>query len=66
MRMLAIKKMHLNILNLKNLVKSNELKDIVKELERAIFGYDDDENGLSGSGLKILTNKQMLSRLPIL
>ena len=65
MRMLAIKKMHLNILNLKNLVKSNELKDIVKELERAIFGYDDDENGLSGSGLKI-TNKQMLSRLPIL
>ena len=52
--------------NLKNIVKSNELKDIVKELERAIFGYDDDENGSSGSGLKILTNKQMLSRLPIL
>ena len=52
--------------NLKNIVKSNELKDIIKELERAIFGYDDYENGSSGSGLKILTNKQMLSRLPIL
>ena len=52
--------------NLKNIVKSNELKDIVKELERAIFGYDDDENGSSGSRLKILTNKQILSRLPIL
>ena len=53
--------------NLKNIVKSNELKDIVKELEHAIFGYDDDdENGSSGSGLKILTNKQMLSRLPTL
>ena len=48
--------------NLKNDVKSNELKDIVKELERAIFGNEE----LSGSGLKILTNKQMLNRLPIL
>ena len=38
------------------------LKGIVKELERAIFGYEE----LSGSGLKILTNKQMLNRLPIL
>ena len=52
--------------NFKNIVKSDELKDIVKELERAIFGYDDDENGSSGSRLKILSNKQMLSRLPIL
>ena len=48
--------------NLKNDVKSDELKDIVKELERAIFGNEE----LSGSGLKILTNKQMLNRLPIL
>ena len=48
--------------NLKNDVKSDELKDIVKELERATFGYEE----LSGSGLKILTNKQMLNRLPIL
>ena len=48
--------------NLKNNVKSYELKDIVKELERSIFGYEE----LSGSGLKILTNKQMLNRLPIL
>ena len=48
--------------NLKNNVKSDELKDIVKELERSIFGYEE----LSGSGLKILTNKQMLNRLPIL
>ena len=48
--------------NLKNDVKSNELKDIVKELERAISGNEE----LSGSGLKILTNKQMLNRLPIL
>ena len=38
--------------NLKNDVKSDELKDIVKEL--------------SGSGLKILSNRKMLNRLPIL
>ena len=44
--------------NLKNDVKSDELKDIVKELERAIFGNEE----LSGSGLRILTNKQMLNR----
>ena len=43
-------------------IKSDALKDIVKELERSVFGYDK----LSGSGLKILTNKQMLNRLPIL
>ena len=48
--------------NLKNNLKSDELKDIVKELEHSIFGYEE----LSGSGLKILTNKQMLIRLPIL
>ena len=48
--------------NLKYDVKSNELKDIVKELEWAIFGNEE----LSGSGLKILTNKQMLNPLPIL
>ena len=48
--------------NLKNNVKSDELKDIVKELERSIFGYEE----LSSSGLKILNNKQMLNRLPIL
>ena len=47
--------------NLKNNVKSDELKDIAKELERSIFRYEE----LSGSGLKILTNKQMLNRLPI-
>ena len=52
--------------DLKNNVKSEELKDIVKELERAIFGYDYENEELSGSGLKILTNKQMLNRLPIL
>ena len=48
--------------NLKNDVQIDELKDIVKELERAIFGTEE----LSGSGLKILTNKQMINRLPIL
>ena len=48
--------------NLKSDVKSDELKDVVKELERAIFGNEE----LSGSGLKILINKQMLNRLPIL
>ena len=48
--------------NLKNDVKRDELKDIVKELERTIFGNEE----LSGSGLKMLTNKQMLNRLPIL
>ena len=48
--------------NLKNDVKSDELKDIVKELECVIFGNEE----LSGSGLKILTNKQMLNGLPIL
>ena len=47
---------------LKKYIKSDELKDIVKELERSIFGCEE----LSGSGLKILTNKQMLNRLPIL
>ena len=47
---------------LKNNVKSGEFKVTVKELERAIFGYEES----SGSGLKILTNKQMLNRLPIL
>ena len=47
---------------LKKDVESDELKDIVKELERSIFGYEE----LSVSGLKILTNKQMLNRLPIL
>ena len=48
--------------NLKSNVKSDELKDIVKELERSIFGYEE----LIGSGLKILSNKQMLNCLPIL
>ena len=49
-------------IKLKKNIKSKELKDIVQELERAIFGYEE----LSGLGLKILTNKQMLNRLPIL
>ena len=51
---------------IKDLKNNDELKDIVKELERAIFGYDYENEELSGSGLKILTNKQMLNRLPIL
>ena len=55
-----------NFKDLKNDVKSDELKDTVKELERAIFGYDYENEKLSGTGLKILTKKQMLSRLPIL
>ena len=42
------------------------LKDILRELERSIFGYDYESEELSGSGLKILTNKQMLNPLPIL
>ena len=46
--------------------KVKELKDIVKELERSIFGFDYENKELSGSGLKILTNKQMLNRLSIL
>ena len=49
-------------IKLKKYIKSDELKDIVKELERSIFGYEE----LSGSGLKILTDKQMLNRLLIL
>ena len=44
--------------DLKNNVKSENLKDIVKELERAIFGYDDEKES-SGSGLKILTKQQI-------
>ena len=48
--------------NFKNDVKSDELKDIIKELELVTFGYEE----LSGLGLKILTNKQMLNRLSIL
>ena len=55
-----------NFKDLKNSVKSDELKDIVKELERAIFGYDYEHEELAGTELKILTKKQMLSRLPIL
>ena len=55
-----------NFNDLKNNVKSKELKDVVKELERSVFGYDYENNVLSGSGLEILTNKQMLNRLPIL
>ena len=51
--------------DLKNNVKSEDLKDIIKDLERAIFGYDYEEES-SCLGLKILTKKQMLSRLPIL
>ena len=47
---------------LKKDVESDELKNIFKELERSIFGYEE----LSGSELKILTDKQMLNRLPIL
>ena len=39
-----------------------KLKKHIKSEERAIFGHEE----LSGSGLKILTNKQMLNRLPIL
>ena len=42
------------------------MKNIVKESERSIFGYDFENEELSGSGLRILTNKQMLNRLPIL
>ena len=42
-----------NFEDLKNNVKSKELKDIVKELERSIFGYDYENKELSGSGLKI-------------
>ena len=42
-----------NFEDLKNNVKSKELKDIVKELERSIFGYDYANKELSGSGLKI-------------
>ena len=62
MSILKIRMMQVKVKNLKNNVKIDELKDIVKELERSIFGYEE----LSGSGLKILTNKQMLNRLPIL
>ena len=51
--------------DLKNNVKSDELKDIVKELEHAIFGYENENKESSGSGLKILTKQQMLSRLAI-
>ena len=53
---------HKEFIKLKKNIKSEELKDIVKELESAIFGYEE----LSGSRLKILTNKQMLNPLPIL
>ena len=55
-----------NFNNLKNNVKSDELKYIVKELECSIFGYDYENKESSGSGLKILTKQQMLRRLPIL
>ena len=67
MRILKTRKIHIKNLKIsKNNLKSDKLKDIVKELERSIFGYDYENEDLSGSGLKILTNKQMLNRLPIL
>ena len=49
-------------IKLKKNVESGELKNIVKELEPSIFGYEES----SGLGQKILTNKQMLKRLPML
>ena len=53
--------------DVKNIVKTEGLKDIAKELEHSIFGYDNEnKEESSGSRLKILTNKQMLNRLPIL
>ena len=55
-----------NFKDLKNNIKSKELKYIFKELEHSIFGYDYENKELSGSGLKILTNKQILNRLLIL
>ena len=61
MSILKIRMMHVKKTRARD-VKSDESKDIVKELERAIFGNEE----LSGSGLKILTNKQMLNRLSIL
>ena len=46
MSILKIRMMHVkNLKNLKNDIKSDELKDIVKELEHAIFGNEE----LSGS-----------------
>ena len=39
---------------------------MLKKLERAIFRYDYENEELSAPGLKILTNKQVLNRLPIL
>ena len=56
------------IKDVKNDVKSEDLKDIVKELEFSIFGHHDDksEEESSAFGLKILTNKQMLNCLPML
>ena len=62
MSTLKIKDAREELKKLNNNIKSSKLKDIVKELERPIFGYEKS----SGSGLKILTNKQMLNRLPIL
>ena len=44
-----LKKLSLSILH----VKSNKLKDIVKELERAIFGYDYENEASSGSKIRI-------------
>ena len=67
MNIWKIKKMHIKkFKDFKNDIKSDELKDIVKELERAIFGYNYENEELSRSGLKILTKKQMLNRFPIL
>ena len=46
---------------------SAETADYLKYMEEQKFSDDYDSNGWSsGSGLKILTNKQMLNRLPIL
>ena len=44
MSVLKIKKIPEKNLKLKKNVKSEALKQIVKELEQAIFGYDDDKD----------------------
>ena len=54
-------------MTLKTKVKNEDyINNYMQRIEQALFG-DDLENILQkGSGLKILTPKQMLSRLPIL
>ena len=48
------------------MLHQDHLKKVKKDQKRFSDDYDSNGSGNVGTGLKILTNKQMLNRLPIL